>query len=220
MAVIDTATNMVSKTVDTMAGTAAHSPWAVASISGTKSYATMNGAIDLSTANTGNDIAMFDSTQTTPTVSYVTVGAGPHGIIASPDKSTVYVAAQKAHEVWKVTVGSNSATKLATIAGADSTAPGFPTDLAVSADGKKLVAVNHDKDNFVLLNSADGSVIATVDTGTGSQPWGGIVIDNKLYVSTSGLSTISVFDIASATVTEKKKITVGHGPDGFALCKF
>jgi YVTN family beta-propeller protein len=128
------------------------------------------------------------------------------------------VAAQKSHEVWKVNVVDNSASKFATIAvdSPPAPSPGFPTDVATTADGMLLVG-NHDIDSISFIKS-DGAV-TTVSTGAGTKPWGGTFSPDgkKAYISTNGVNTVSVFDVA--TQKETAKITVGAGPDGFTWCK-
>ena len=197
-------------------------PWAIVAPKGTtKVYVTLNGSIARGTANTGTTVGVFDSAAAAPTMTAIALGpkTGPHGIISAPDGSAVYVAAQLSHEVWTIDVATDTATLLTAIPGTAVPNPGFPTDLTITPDGATLIAVNHDIHSITFIKTSDGSIIETVSTGTGSLPWGGIVSPdgNRVFVSTNGRTTISVFDVK--TRKETKTIEVGQGPDGFAWCQ-
>ena len=200
-------------------------PWAVASTE-SNIYVTLNGSIAGGTANSDiSKVGVFDVNATDPEVTYLTVGRGPHGLLASHDKNYVYVASQYSHEVWRIDVAANTSSLFTSIpdpAGPDGETahnPGFPTDIAVSPDDKTVIAFNHDIDSMSFIDASTGEIIDTVSTGAGSQPWGGIYSQDgtKVYVSTNGYSTVSVFD--AATRKETKKIDIGGlGPDGMIHC--
>ena len=149
----------------------------------------------------------------------INVGKGPHGLIAAPDGSAVFTTAQVGHEVWKIDVATSKAKKFASIAGEAAPAPGFPTDVAVSPNGKLIISGNHDIDSVSLINASTGSIIHTLATGSSSLPWGAIFdSDSKMvYIGNNGTNNVAFYNTDTKEV--EKTLTIGKGPDGMAWCK-
>lgn len=230
VAIIDTAHNRVASKVSLSSG-----PWAIAAPRKDTVYATLNGSVSKGTANQARseDIAVFDPTEDSPGVKYVTLAAdtanGPHGIVSAPDGSAVYIAAQASHEVWKIKVDDNRAERVAKIPDPNPEGtplnPGFPTDLAISPDGNTLVAVNHDLDSITLINLQTNNIIETVSTGEGSAPWGALVSPDgqTVYVSTNGEDSLAFFSMKELTDGDEgaKKNIIADLPtsDGLTWCQ-
>ena len=192
-------------------------PWAIASTQ-EKIYVSLNGSVAKGTANTVNLVGIFNKNDSDPKITYVNVGYGSHGLLASHDKKYIYVASQKDHEVWRINVANDHSEMFTKIPGDAPLNPGFPTDIAISPNNKIVIAFNHDIDSMTFINAADGKIIETVTTGNGSLPWGGIysLDGSKVYVATNGLDTISVFDAHTRKLIDK--IKVGKGADGMTIC--
>ncbi|ADE15559.1 40-residue YVTN family beta-propeller repeat protein [Nitrosococcus halophilus Nc 4] len=230
VSIIDTTQNRVASKVSTASG-----PWAIAAPRDDIVYATLNGSVSKGTANKARseDIAVFDPTEASPTAKYLTLAAdtanGPHGIVSAPDGSTVYIAAQASHEVWKISVDDNRVERVAKIPDPNPNGtplnPGFPTDLAISPDGNTLIAVNHDLDSITVINLRTQKIIETVSTGEGSEPWGAIVAPDgqTVYVSTNGIDSLAFFPMSELTdgTEGANKDTIAGLPtsDGLAWCK-
>ncbi|MEK6578347.1 MAG: YncE family protein [Bdellovibrionota bacterium] len=195
-------------------------PWAISTPKGgTKVYVSLNGSIPGGTANSGTRVGVFDSARTNPKMKTIRVGKGPHGMIASPDGTSVYVANQYSHEIWKIDVATDKAKLLAKIAGEAAPAPGFPTDVAVSPDGKFLLTGNHDIDSVTLINAESGAIVATVKTGPKSLPWGGTFDSDsaRAFIANNGTDDMHIVDLGSKTIS--KTVSIGKGPDGMAWCR-
>jgi YVTN family beta-propeller protein len=228
--IIDTAHNRITSKVSVTSG-----PWAIAAPRSDVVYATLNGSISKGTANRArsDDIAVFDPTAASPTVKYLTLAAdtanGPHGIVSAPDGSAVYVAAQASHDVWKINVDDNRVERVVQIPDPDPNGtplnPGFPTDLAISPDGNTLIAVNHDLDSLTAINLKTHTIIETVSTGKGSQPWGAFIAPDgqTVYVSTNGVDSIAFFpmnELIDGTEGANKSTIAGlPTSDGFTWCE-
>ena len=172
-------------------------PWAISAPKGTsKVYVTFNGSIPGGTANTGSRVGVFDSSNLSAAFEMINVGKGPHGLIAAPDGSAVFTTAQVGHEVWKIDVATSKAKKFASIAGEAAPAPGFPTDVAVSPNGKLIISGNHDIDSVSLINASTGSIIHTLATGSSSLPWGAIFdSDSKMvYIANNGTKNVAFYN--------------------------
>jgi YVTN family beta-propeller protein len=231
VALVNSATRSVERRVTLPVG-----PWAIAAPANDTVFVTMNGSISGSTANgvRAEDIARFDPTAGTPTPTNIELaddaaaGDGPHGIVASPDGTAVYVAAQASHEIWRIHVADGHTELVATIPDPNPRGtpltPGFPTDLTVSPDGMTLIAVNHDIDSISVIRLSDDTILDTVSTGEGSQPWGAIVSPDgeTVYVSTSGSSTVAYFSLAElrdSTPSATMHTIAGlASSDGFTWC--
>ena len=121
----------------------------------------------------------------------------PTALVASPDKSKLYVAEQTAKRVAVVTLSSRTVT-------GEYLMPNEPTGIAVSADGATLyVTCSSDRwpDGMVcIVNAATGAVSRRIPVGHGTRAPVLGKDGSKLYVCNLYDHTVSVVDLAQGAV--------------------
>jgi YVTN family beta-propeller protein len=133
--------------------------------------------------------AASDSVTTT-----VPVGNDPFGVSVTKDGKKVYVADQKADDVYAIDTTTNRVT--ATIPIGKS-----PYGVAVTPDGKKVYVAN-EADNTVSVINTENNKIKTIPVG--KKPFGVAInpTGTKAYVTNSGSSTLYIIDTAKNIVTD------------------
>lgn len=94
----------------------------------------------------------------------------------------------------------------------------FPIRLAVSGDGKLVLASNFAANAVQVFDAGARELLATIPTGVPNSRPLGIVFDpdgETAYVSLRGARKVAVLDVFSGTVTDY--LDTGAGPDGIGV---
>ena len=121
----------------------------VVSPDGTKVYASITGANEVSVISTATDAI----------VATVPVGANPAGLAITPDGSTVYVANQTTNNVSVISTSTNAVVATIPVGLA-------PTGMSVTSDGSEVYAVNQKTNNVSVIGTGSNIVVATVNVGS------------------------------------------------------
>jgi YVTN family beta-propeller protein len=92
----------------------------------------------------------------------IKVGEMPWQVVASPDGKTVYVANPDSNSVSVISVASGAATAKVT---STLTVPGVPDTLALTPNGQQLWVGARIAAKVVVLNTADGSTVGSINLG-------------------------------------------------------
>ena len=72
--------------------------------------------------------------------------------------------------------------------------------VAVNETTNKAYVVNHNSNSVTVIDGKTGTVIATIQTGTGPESIAVNPLTNRVYVANSGENSITVIDGANGTV--------------------
>lgn len=144
VAVIDTATNVVTDTINLSI-----QPLGIAvSNDGSRIYA---GSL------TGDAVAVID-TSTNTVITNINVGFGPWGVAVNPDGSRVFVANTGDDTVSVIDTSTNSVVDTINIVGS-------PQGVAVSRDGSSLYVSNSLGDTVSKVDTSTNTLVNTVNVG-------------------------------------------------------
>ena len=153
--------------------------------------------------NYAASVSVID-TATQQVIATIPVGRAPMGIAITPNGEEVYATNQGDGTVS--VIDTTTLTVIATI----------PTGalcqrVVITRDGTKAFVQNGFSDTVSAIDTATHTVIATLPTG--HQPWTILASPNdmKLYVCNGGDTTVTVIDIPSLTVSDTIA-DVGSGP--------
>ncbi len=147
----------------------------------------------------------------------IPVGAGPSGVVVSPDGSEVYVANFNDNTVSVIATATNSV--IATIPVGGGCANNFGAiGLAEGPDGRKVYVANVCSNSVSVIRAATGKVIATIP-GIGEAFGIAVTPDGKKVYVTGERGGASVLDAGTDTVsafinTESRAKAVAVSPDG------
>ena len=102
------------------------------------------------------------STATDRVTRVIKVGEMPWQVVASPDGKTVYVANPDSNSISVISVASGAATAKVT---STLTVPGVPDTLALTPNGQQLWVGARIAAKVVVLNTADGSTVGSINLG-------------------------------------------------------
>lgn len=157
----------------------------------------------------GSDVLVVLDRERDAVAAVIGVGRSPVGVAADPGRNRVYVANS----------GSGDFSVVDAVAGRVVSTVGnsgcSPTDLALSSDGRWLLAVNPDTDNVSVIDTRVLSLVRQIEVGRRPE---GIVFDpgrGLFYVTCAEADTICVLDPARSEPL--RTVPVGRGPAGLAV---
>jgi len=109
--------------------------------------------------NYGSNEVSVINTATNRVTATIPVGAGPEGIVITPDGTKVYVANYEDGTISVIDTASNNVTATVSVGSG-------PWGVAVTPDGKKVYVVNSDSDTTSVIDTATNNVTATVKVGS------------------------------------------------------
>jgi YVTN family beta-propeller protein len=175
-------------------------------------------------ANAGNgpqSLQVVDAatSKVTQTITYDQPEAAFPGMAFSPDGSRVYVSAGGTDKIHVLGVSGATLTEQApiplTASAGGQPVDVFPSGLAVTPDGARLVVANQLADSATVVDLATGH---TSSIGVGNAPYGVTLSkDGTAYVTNRGGTTVSALDVRTATPTLLTTITVGTHPNQSVL---
>jgi YVTN family beta-propeller protein len=143
------------------------------------------------------------------------------GAAFSPDGRRAYVSAGGNNKIRTFDVAADRLTETAPIALPTTNPAGvkvnlYPTDLALTPDGKRLVVADSVADAATVVDIATGT---SQTVAVGHAPYGvAVTPDGKsAYVSNQGGNTLSVLDISGAAPVVRTTVTVGVHPNRVLL---
>ena len=157
----------------------------------------------------GSDVVMVLDREQDAVAAVIGVGRGPVGVAADPARNRVYVANAGSGNISVIDAAAGRVVATLPNAGCS------PTDLALSADGKWLLAVNPDADNVSVF---DTSVLSLVRQITVEREPAGITADpgrGLFYVASAAANTVAVLDPTRAEPV--RTLRVGLRPTGLAV---
>jgi YVTN family beta-propeller protein/cysteine-rich repeat protein len=208
VAVIDTATDMVS---DTITGVGPLPDGVAITPNGAKAYVTNRGV---------NTVSVID-TATNMLTRRITVGNGPTGVAITPDGAIAYVAN------YDPSSSNISVIDTATdmVVGSPIPVGVRPNGLVISPDGARLYVTNVTSDSVSVIDTATNMVTTTIPSvtkaaGIAITPDGARVFvanngDPSNVCYSSSVCSVSVIDTATNTVAGT--IPVGTGPLDVAI---
>jgi len=209
--------NYNSNSVSVFRSNADGSLAAVATIAGVgtqPSVAAVRGdqAFAYVTSNASNELRVID-TSTNTVVQTVTTGlATPYGVAVSPDGTRVYVANQGGTTVavFSADSATGQLSSLTTI-----TAGTAPRAVRFSADGTRAYVANQTSGTVSVINTADNSVIATVNTGGQLFDIAVNPAGTRVYAVDVAGKKVYVIDTATNSVVASP--ATGNGPRGVVV---
>ena len=137
----------------------------------------------------------------------------------TPVRSSPIIYDATADEVWNVNPDNDSVTRIDGVTLTklgEYTVGDHPRTLAQSSDGSVWV-VNQDEASISVLNSADGSLIQTIDLARGSAPYGIAMapLANTAYVTLE--ATGQLLEISTVSNTVQRTLDIGPMPRGIAI---
>lgn len=157
----------------------------------------------------GSDAVVVADRERDEVAAVIGVGRGPVGVVADPARKRVYVANSGSDDISVIDSGAGRVVSTFSNSGCS------PTEIALSADGKWLVAVNPDTDNVSVIDTALGSLVRQI--GVGRRPVA-VVFDPSrglFYVSNADSNTVSVLDPTRAAPV--RTVRVGQRPGGMTV---
>jgi YVTN family beta-propeller protein len=157
----------------------------------------------------GSDVVMVLDREQDTVAAVVGVGRGPLGVASDPVHRRVYVANSGSADISVIDAAAGRV--ISTVANSGCS----PADIALSTDGRWLLAVNPDMDNVSVI---DTQVLALVRQITVGRRPAGIVFDpgrGFFYVSSAEANTVSVLDPARSAPV--RTVRVGLQPGGLAV---
>ncbi|MEW5772462.1 MAG: hypothetical protein AB1916_02960 [Thermodesulfobacteriota bacterium] len=157
----------------------------------------------------GSDAVVVLDRERDAVAAVIGVGRGPAGVAADPVHNRVYVANSGSCDISVIDTAAGRVISSVPNAGCS------PTDLALSADGRWLLAVNPDTDNVSVIDARVLSLVRQIRVGRRpeailSDPGRGL-----FYVSCAEANTVAVLDPARAEPV--RTLRVGQRPAGLAL---
>ena len=212
VAVVETATNQVTATIDFPVGSV---PFAVAvSPDFERVYVTSLDAFSTCGDNTG--VFVIDAASNTIAAGPIAVGCEPTGIAITPDGQHAYVASQLSDSISVIDTATE--TVCATILLPDG---GGASAIAISPDGLRAYATGLGQSPVVVIDIGSNTVVGMpIDAGTNSM---GIAISPdgaRAYVANASSSgSVAVIDIATNTVIATTALdnfpfAIAFTPDG------
>ena len=184
VAVVDTATNSVTRTIST-----SYVLGLALTPDGTRLYAAQDGA---------STVAVID-TATDAVIATVPVGTSPELVSVAPDGRHAYVANYVGDSVSVIDTATNTVS--ATVTGFSD-----PLGISFSPDGHTAYVVNSTgpsgtgNGSLAFLNTATNTVTATVPVGLGPEIVATSPDGARLYVANTNGDSVSVLDAASRAV--------------------
>lgn len=192
-----------------------------AGLPGTAALAAAPGYRVFVTNERSGTLSVIDGATRKVTVT-VPLGKRPRGLKASPDRKLIYVALSGSPIAGP---GVDPASLPAADKGADGIGVvdvatlrltrilrgvSDPEQLAVSGDGKRLIVASEDTGRGIIMDAADGKVIASLPVG--GEPEGVTISPDGrfVYMSSEEDHSIAVIDVAAARVV--KTFEVGLRP--------
>lgn len=138
----------------------------------------------------------------------IPVGAGPDGVVVTPDGSQVFVANNNSNNVTVIATSDNHVITTVPVGS-------IAADMAVTPDGSTVWVSNFGDGTVQPIDVATHTAGSTIKVGTNPQRMR-ISPDGKdLWVPNQGDGTVSEIDLASRTVVHT--VPVGAAPFGIAL---
>lgn len=139
--------------------------------------------------------------------SMISLASAPTDMVVAPDGSPLYVISAGTQEAVSITPSTKTEDGRFGL-------PSQPRGLAITPDGSTLVTTSRDQNSVLMLNSSDGSVLRTGDTGerpvaVALSPSG----DRAFAAAEDG--TLTVIDVAAGSTLDT--ITVGMLPAAVAV---
>lgn len=191
---LDTATNVVSKTVPV-----GHRPFAPAT--------TPDGRLLYVPIHNDGRVDIVDTTSG-QVVGNVPTPPNPHWVVFSNDGKFFYTAD---HESGVVTVFDAATNGLL----AQIPVGVAPHSLAISPDGTRLSVVNFESNTLSVIDTATNAVVATVDIGLRPQDVTYAPDGKHMYTANVDDGTVDVIDTATNVVTAR--IPTGNSPSSISV---
>ncbi|ULE33593.1 Ig-like domain-containing protein [Mycobacterium sp. IDR2000157661] len=141
-------------------------------------------------------------------VKTITVGSAPTAVVASPDRTKVYVTNQYSHTVSVISTSTNTVT--ATIA-----VGYYPLAATVSPDGSRLYVANMYGQSLSVVNTTTNAVVATVALASYPNSVAISPDGTKVYVTNQYANSVSIINTATNTVAAS--VNVGATPSSVAV---
>lgn len=125
-----------------------------------------------------------------------------------PDGSLVYIAQRTASTLSFFDPVLATVVRVASL-------PQWPSDIALSPDGRSLYAVNLGSDRLVELDALSGDQKRSIEVGTGAVALAAHPDGRRLFIVNQLLGSLQVLDVATAQVADL--IPVGRSPQAIAL---
>jgi YVTN family beta-propeller protein len=135
-------------------------------------------------------------------------GQSSAGLRFRPDAALLYVRHRSASALSLVDPAAGAVRGTARL-------PQWPTDLALSADGRSLYVVNVGSERLVELDAFTGEPVRTLEVGTGAAGVLAHPDGQRLLVLNQLLGSVQVVELASGRVLDL--IPVGRAPQALAL---
>jgi YVTN family beta-propeller protein len=141
------------------------------------------------TNSKGDDVTVIDPAAM-KAVASIKVGANPHGIVASPDRRTLYVSVEGTDELVAVDVAANQVRARAKVGRA-------PNEVSITLDGRKVFVPLR---NDAAIDVVDTAAMKVVDRMKApAWPHNSYVSANgrRLYLGTMAGARITIYDTAT-----------------------
>jgi YVTN family beta-propeller protein len=162
----------------------------------------------------GRALAVFDPG--TRIAELVALGGTAVQVAVTPDGRSAFVSLYDTREVVRVSVADRAVVRIPLPAGAQG-----PIQLYGSSDGRRIWVADQGllldraaSDKLYEIDAESASVVATIGVGEGAH---GVVVsdeDDRVYVTNTSASTVSVVDAAQRRTLAT--IPVGRAPNGIA----
>jgi len=141
------------------------------------------------TNSKGDDVTIIDPA-TLKAIGSIKVGDNPHGIIASPDRRTLYISVEGTDELVSVDIATNKVTSRVKVGRA-------PNEVSITKDGRKVfVPLRNDN----AIDVVDATTMKVIDRlKAPAMPHNTYVSANgkHLYLGTMSGSRITIYDTAT-----------------------
>jgi YVTN family beta-propeller protein len=151
-------------------------------------------------SNPESNIILVFNKKTMQVVDAIAAGQGPRGLVIDRFRTRAYVAVSGDDEVLAIDVFKRRILSRLKLNFGDN-----PVELALSPDGRRLVAVNHDSNTVSLIDAFSLTEAARIRVGNGPTS---AVMDpsgSRVYVMNTGSQSISVVDLTQKTLV----VTIG-----------
>ncbi|MFY9556365.1 MAG: YncE family protein [Blastocatellia bacterium] len=141
------------------------------------------------TNSKGDDLTIIDSA-TTKVIGSIKVGANPHGVVASPDRRTLYVSVEGTDELVAVDIRTNQIKWRVKVGRA-------PNEVSITRDGRKVFVPLRNDSAIDVVDTTSMKVIDRLKAP--AWPHNTYVSDDgrRLYLGSMSGSRITIYDTAT-----------------------
>ncbi|WP_157829980.1 NTTRR-F1 domain [Bacillus sp. SN10] len=164
------------------------------------------------TNSNDDSVSVINTSTNTAITPPILVGAGPRGIVISPDGTRAFVANSNGSSVSVINLITN------TVVGAPIPVGDSPIGVAITPDGTRVYVTNASDDNISVIDAITNSVIGPPIPTGGDSP---VAIattpnGNRAYIINAGSGNISVIDTITNSVIGQP-IPIGVLPIDIAI---